>query len=58
MDPAAREAYYAEAQEIIAEEAPWIFLNVTLEMNGWRDNVSGFTPHPAGHHRLANVQKN
>ena len=56
-DADSRMAFYAEAQEIIAEEAPWIFLNVTLEFNGWRDNVSGFTPHPAGHHRLYNVSK-
>lgn len=57
-DADARMEIYAEAQEIIAEQAPWIFLNVTLEMNGWRDNVDGFVPHPAGSHRLANVQKN
>ncbi len=57
-DADARMAYYAEAQEIIAAEAPWIFLNVTLEFNGWRDNISGFTAHPAGHHRLYNISKN
>ncbi|MFA7461032.1 MAG: glutathione ABC transporter substrate-binding protein, partial [Trueperaceae bacterium] len=57
-DADARMTIYGEAQEIIAEQAPWIFLNVTLEMNGWRDNVAGFTPHPAGHHRLYNIQKN
>ncbi len=57
-DADARMAYYAEAQEIIAAEAPWIFLNVTLEFNGWRDNISGFTAHPAGHHRLYNITKN
>ena len=57
-DADTRMEIYAEAQEIIAEQAPWIFLNVTLEMNGWRDNVDGFIAHPAGSHRLANVQKN
>ncbi len=57
-DADARMEYYGEAQEIITEEAPWIFLNVTLEFNGWRDNISGFEPHPAGHHRLYNVSKN
>ncbi|MBX3144078.1 MAG: glutathione ABC transporter substrate-binding protein [Trueperaceae bacterium] len=57
-DADARMAIYAEAQEIIATEAPWIFLNVTLEFNGWRDNISGFTAHPAGHHRLYNITKN
>lgn len=57
-DADTRMEIYAEAQEIIAEQAPWIFLNVTLEMNGWRDNVDGFIAHPAGSHRLANVEKN
>ncbi len=56
-DADARMTIYGEAQEIIAEEAPWIFLNVTLEFNGWRDNVSGFQAHPAGHHRLFNISK-
>jgi len=57
-DADARAAYYAEAQEIIAAEAPWVFLNVTLEFNGWRPNVEGFVPHPAGHHRLWNITVN
>lgn len=48
---------YLEAQEIIAEQAPWVFLYITTEVNGLRDNVSGFVPHPAGHHRLYSVTK-
>lgn len=51
------EAYH-EAQEIIREEAPWLFLLVTTEDNGIRSNIEGFVPHPAGHHRLFNVSKN
>jgi peptide/nickel transport system substrate-binding protein len=54
-DEEERLAAYAEAQEIILEEAPWIFLNITVEDNGVRDNVEGFVPHPAGHHRLHSV---
>ena len=50
-------AAYHKAQEIIAEEAPWIFLLVTLEDNGLRSNIEGFVPHPAGHHRLYQVVK-
>ena len=57
-DPDEREALYREAQEIIVEEAPWIFLLITIEVNGTRDNVVGFVPHPAGHHRLYNVSLN
>ena len=48
---------YAEAQEIIQDDAPWIFLIVQTEEHGVRDNISGFTAHPAGHHRLYNVSK-
>jgi peptide/nickel transport system substrate-binding protein len=57
-DPAKRLAYYYEAQEIINEQAPWIFLNTSIEANATRNNVTGFQPHPAGHHRLYNVSKN
>lgn len=57
-DPDLRFAYYQEIQEIIVEEAPWLFLNITLEDNGLRSNIEGFTPHPAGHHRLYSVVVN
>ena len=57
-DPDQRVALYAEAQEIIQEDAPWIFLIVTTEEHGVSDAISGFTPHPAGHHRMFNVSKN
>jgi len=57
-DPALRLAYYKEAQEIIHNEAPWIFLLVTAEENGLRANIEGFVPHPAGHHRLYNLVRN
>ncbi len=57
-DPELREAFYLEAQEIIRDEAPWVFLYLTIEVNGTQSNVSGFVPHPAGHHRLHNVSVN
>jgi len=50
-----RRAIYYEAQEIIAAEAPWIFLNTTIEANATRADVTGFVPNPAGHHRLYGV---
>lgn len=53
-----RQEIYFEAQEIIRNEAPWIFLNTTIEAHATRSNVTGFVPHPAGHNRLYNVQKN
>lgn len=56
-DPEQRAEYYHEAQEIIAEEAPWIFLNTSIENNATRDDITGFVPHPAGHHKLWNVNK-
>jgi peptide/nickel transport system substrate-binding protein len=57
-DPELRVAYYREAQEIIAEEAPWVFLYLQTEVYAMQENVTGFVPHPAGHHRLYNVSKN
>ncbi len=56
-DPDERYEAYMEAQEIIAEEAPWVFLIHTSAVNALRDNVSNFEPHPAGHHRLKDVVK-
>ena len=55
-DPDERRDIYYEAQEIIAAEAPWIFLNTTIEANATRADVTGFVPHPAGHHRLYGVE--
>ncbi len=56
-DPEVRREAYMEAQEIIAEEAPWVFLIHTSAVNALRDNISNFTPHPAGHHQLKDVVK-
>lgn len=57
-DVDAREALYHEVQHIIKDEAPWIFTVITEEEHGVRTNVEGFVPHPAGHHRLFNIEKN
>ncbi|MDI9458958.1 glutathione ABC transporter substrate-binding protein [Candidatus Darwinibacter acetoxidans] len=56
-DPEKRAAIYAEAQALIVEDAPWAFLIATSEVNGLRDNIEGFVPHPAGHHKLSTVVK-
>jgi peptide/nickel transport system substrate-binding protein len=46
---------YARAQEIIFEEAPWVFLAFRDDLNATRSWVNGFVPHAAGHHILRNV---
>lgn len=54
-DPAKREAAYKEVQEIIRDEAPWIFTWLNEELTGVRKEVKGFKNHPAGHHHLWTV---
>ncbi len=54
-DPDEREAAYMEVQQIVRDEAPWLFLNTGEDRNGIRSNVTGFRNHPAGHHPLWNV---
>lgn len=55
VDPAVRKAAYMEAQEIIRDEAPWIFTWTGEELNATRSNVVGFKNHPAGHPKLFTV---
>jgi peptide/nickel transport system substrate-binding protein len=45
-DPAAREAAYAEAIEIIWNDAPWLFLYSEVQLTAIRTNVEGFVVHP------------
>ncbi|WP_026476351.1 glutathione ABC transporter substrate-binding protein [Alkaliphilus transvaalensis] len=54
-DPAERERLYKEAQEIIRDEAPWIFVQDNENLVGIRNNISGLSLHPAGHHIFYNV---
>jgi peptide/nickel transport system substrate-binding protein len=51
-DPELRAAHYAEAQQLIVEDAPWVFVAVPTETIGVRAGLSGFVPHPSGMHRL------
>ncbi len=46
---------YHGAQEIIRDQAPWIFIRHAEDVDAARDYVEGFVPHPAGHHDLSNV---
>lgn len=57
-DEAERAAAYEEVQQIVFEEAPWVFLAFRDELNATRNYVQGFEPHMAGHHRLYNVYNN
>ncbi len=53
--PAERAQAYARAQQIVFEEAPWVFLAFRDDLNATRGWVEGFTPHAAGHHILHKV---
>ncbi len=46
---------YHGAQEIIRDEAPWVFIRHAEDVDAARDYVEGFVPHPAGHHDLTDV---
>lgn len=54
-DQNARLAAYREAQEIIRDDAPWIFTWNGENLTGINKSVKGFVQHPAGHHKLDKV---
>lgn len=54
-DQTQREADYQEAQEIIVDEAPWVFLQTRENVSGIRNNVKGFSHHPIGSYKLQGV---
>ncbi|MDO5718517.1 MAG: glutathione ABC transporter substrate-binding protein [Tissierellia bacterium] len=56
-DPDKRLEVYKEAQEIIVDEAPELFLYFQNQNAGVQKSISGFELHPAGHHRLYTVEK-
>jgi peptide/nickel transport system substrate-binding protein len=55
LDVNERLAAYQEAQQIIRDDAPWIFTWTGENLAGTSKNVRGFVQHPAGHHRLNDV---
>lgn len=55
IDEEERLAAYKEAQDIIVEEAPQVFLYFTDQTTGTQARVQGFQQHPAGHHKLNTV---
>jgi len=46
LDQEERQAAYAEAIEIIWEDAPWLFLYSTIQVTAVRSDVEGFVVHP------------
>ncbi|MFI3257749.1 MAG: glutathione ABC transporter substrate-binding protein [Spirochaetales bacterium] len=57
-DPTVREEAYKEVQEIIFDEAPWIFTWEGEDLNGAQSYIEGFVNNPSGHHRLDTVYFN
>ncbi|WP_353893112.1 glutathione ABC transporter substrate-binding protein [Proteinivorax hydrogeniformans] len=55
-DEEVRMAAYTEVQEIIRDEAPWLFLNTGEERTGVNASLEGFVNDPTGHHPLWNVR--
>ncbi len=47
-DPAKRKAAYAEAQQVIMDDCPWVFLWVNYVLGGSRANVGGISIQPDG----------
>ncbi len=45
-DPAKRTAIYEQVQKTVLDDAPWIFLNSTLQIRAIRNNVKGFMLNP------------
>jgi peptide/nickel transport system substrate-binding protein len=55
VNPEDRRKAYAEAQKLVFEDAPWVFLAFREDLNATRNYVKGFVPHAAGHHNLYKV---
>ena len=50
MDTARREQFYLDAQKIIHDEAPWIYVQEGEVLIGVRSNVRGFRLDPSSYH--------
>jgi peptide/nickel transport system substrate-binding protein len=55
VDRDARLALYAEANFILANDAPWAFLYYPVDMFAWQPYVKGFRPHPVWLNEYRNV---
>lgn len=57
IDPKLRESLYLQAQQIIIQEAPWVFLNYGMEYAAVSPHVGGFVLQPNGFSYLYSVYK-
>jgi peptide/nickel transport system substrate-binding protein len=55
VDRAKRLDLYAEANAILATEAPWVFLYYPIEMFVWQPYVENFRPHPVWLNEYRNI---
>ena len=55
VDREKRLALYAEANSILADDAPWAFLSYAVDMFAWQPYVKGFQPHPVWLNEYRNV---
>jgi ABC-type transport system substrate-binding protein len=46
-DPSARRALYAEAERVLADDAPWAFAYYPRAFEAWQGYVNGYRVHPA-----------
>jgi ABC-type transport system substrate-binding protein len=46
-DPTARAAMYREANDLVADAAPWAFHSNSQAAQAWQPYVKGYRPHPA-----------
>ena len=54
-EPSEREIIYYEAQQLIRDDSPWIFVWQGEDINVARSNLRGFKNDPAGRHVLYNI---
>lgn len=57
LDSKARVEIYHQLQQIVAKEAPWVFLSHATNLAAYRPNVKGFKLHPVGISWLSQVSK-
>jgi len=56
-DPQKRDALYKQADQLIVQDAPWVFISHANDMVATRKNVTGFVLYPTGSIFLQNVDK-
>lgn len=52
-----RLAAYHEAQRIIHDDAPWIYLARPIDLTAYRSEITGFAPQPTMLHRLEALER-